>query len=454
MLRTFLPSIFRPRIARQLAAHIAGAPRHAVFCGRNAVQIYNCSSRAGSHVLGIETSCDDTGIAIVDEKGEILAEALSSQWDVHEEYGGVYPLLAARAHEENFQHVFDEVKKQYEKKFSLDDNDHAIKAVAVTAGPGLAMCLHVGMKHATKIANTLNVPLLPINHLEAHILMARMENFRGNQPEISGTTCRSEISHGNLEYPFLVLLVSGGHCMLVIAKGIGQFESLGATLDDSIGEAFDKVARFLEISFNSSGGGPAIEKLASRGDENSIKFPIPLIKHKNCNFSFSGLKTSVKYASEKLLNESSGNELKRNRVKADIAASFQKAAVTHLEHRLRRAITLCKEKYNGTGNSAGSKDLLSEVVVCGGVAANKYLRKRLDALGAEFNMNITYPTAQYCTDNGVMVAWAGMERLLQNDYTIPSVPQNSLDRFDALKEASKSKSEKDELFQFYPSWPL
>ena len=115
MLRTFLPSIFRRGIARQLAAHIAGAPRHAVFCGRNAAQMYNCSSRAGSHVLGIETSCDDTGIAIVNEKGEILAEALSSQWDVHEEYGGVYPLLAARAHEENFQHVFDEVKKQYEK---------------------------------------------------------------------------------------------------------------------------------------------------------------------------------------------------------------------------------------------------------------------------------------------------------------------------------------------------
>ena len=241
--------------------------------------------------------------------------------------------------------------------------------------------------------------------------------------------------------------------MLVIAKGIGQFESLGATLDDSIGEAFDKVARFLEISFNSSGGGPAIEKLASRGDENSIQFPIPLIKHKNCNFSFSGLKTSVKYASEKLLRECNGNELKRNRVKADIAASFQKAAVTHLEHRLRRAITLCKQKFNGTGNSAGSK-IFSGVVVCGGVAANQYLRKRLDALALKLDVDITYPTAKYCTDNGVMIAWAGMERLLQNDYTIPPVPQNSLDRFDALKEASKSKSKKDDLFQFYPSWPL
>ena len=176
---------------------------------------------------------------------------------------GVYPLLAARAHEENFQHVYDDVKKQYEKKFSLDDNDHAIKAVAVTAGPGLAMCLHVGMKHATKIANTLNVPLLPINHLEAHILMARMENFRGVNQRYPELLAVRDFTW-QFRVPFLVLLVSGGHCMLVIAKGIGQFESLGATLDDSIGEAFDKVARFLEISFNSSGGGPAIEKLALR----------------------------------------------------------------------------------------------------------------------------------------------------------------------------------------------
>ena len=175
------------------------------------------------------------------------------------------------------------------------------------------MCLNVGVRHATRIANDLNVPLMRINHLEAHVLMARIENYQQQERIISGddndnSNNDTNSNNNNLKYPFLVLLVSGGHCMLLVAKGIGRFETLGATLDDSIGEAFDKVARFLGLGFNENGGGPAIEKLAIDGDEDSIKFPIPLAKHKNCNFSFSGLKTSVKYATEKLLKDKCNND--------------------------------------------------------------------------------------------------------------------------------------------------
>ena len=416
------------------------------------------------HVLGIETSCDDTGIAIVDEHGTILAEGLSSQWDVHEQYGGVYPLMAARAHENNFQHVYNQVISEYKQKYSYDINNNNIDAVAVTAGPGLAMCLNVGVRHATRIANDLNVPLMRINHLEAHVLMARIENYQQQERIISGdsndnSNNDTNSNNNNLKYPFLVLLVSGGHCMLLVAKGIGRFETLGATLDDSIGEAFDKVARFLGLGFNENGGGPAIEKLAIDGDEDSIKFPIPLAKHKNCNFSFSGLKTSVKYATEKLLKDKCNNDnIKKMEIKANIAASFQKAAITHLKNRLEHAVNMCEK------NSKNDKeyDNISSIVVCGGVAANKYLRNQLNDLCENLNIDIIYPAPKYCTDNGVMVAWAGMERLIHDDYTIPPVPQSSLDRFQKLKLEQKNKMKKNEnseeddyeLLEFYPSWAL
>ena len=208
-------------------------------------------------VLGIETSCDDTGIAVVNDRGEILAQALSSQWSVHKEYGGIVPTLAAREHENNFQPVFEEVELQLAK---TGRHIGAVDAVAVTAGPGLAPCLRVGVERATSLATNLSVPLIHINHLEAHALVSRVHGDKST------------------DFPFLTLVVSGGHSLLLVAKGIGKFHRLGTTLDDAAGEAFDKVARILGIGYGKTGGGPALEALATDGDEKSIPFPIPLQK--------------------------------------------------------------------------------------------------------------------------------------------------------------------------------
>jgi|EP00945_MAST-04E_sp_MAST-4E-sp1_P006047 tRNA threonylcarbamoyl adenosine modification protein TsaD len=366
-------------------------------------------------VLGIETSCDDTGIAVVNDRGEILAQALSSQWDVHQDYGGIVPILAAREHEKNFQCVFEEIELQLE---GTGRDMGSIDAVAVTAGPGLAPCLRVGVERATALATDLSAPLVPINHLEAHALVSRVQ------------------AKERAEFPFLTLVVSGGHSILLVAKGIGEFHRLGTTLDDAAGEAFDKVARILGIGYGKTGGGPALEALAATGDEMSIPFPIPLQKRgkTDCNFSFSGLKTAVKYASEKL-------DLNDGQVKANVAASFQRVAVAHLKQRLANAVHACKDD---------AELQFQSIVVCGGVAANKYVRSNLKEAARALGKNIIFPAPELCTDNGVMVAWAGMERVMANDYTLPPIPEESILRQKQFAESSGRKG----LAHFYPRWPL
>ena len=366
-------------------------------------------------VLGIETSCDDTGIAVVNNRGEILAQALSSQWSVHKQYGGIVPTLAAREHEKNFQFVYDEVESQLEKN---GRRMSSVEAVAVTAGPGLAPCLRVGVERATLLATNLSAPLIHINHLEAHALVSRV---CGNKPT---------------EFPFLTLVVSGGHSLLLVAKGIGRFHRLGTTLDDAAGEAFDKVARILGIGYGKTGGGPALEALASNGDEMAIPFPVPLHKRgkKDCNFSFSGLKTAVKYASENM-------DITNVQVKANVAASFQRVAVEHLKQRLVNAVHVCE----------GDDQLqFQSIVVCGGVASNNYVRRNLEVTARALGKSIVFPPPALCTDNGVMVAWAGMERVLANDYSLPPIPEEA-----KLRQIQYSKiSGRHDVAHFYPRWPL
>jgi len=350
-------------------------------------------------VLGIESSCDDTGAAIIRSDGTILGESLASQNAVHEQWGGVVPGLAKTAHEENIDRVVETALQNANMR--IEDVD----AIGVTVGPGLEICLRVGCNKGRELAMKHKKPFVGVHHLEAHILMARIpsEIYHNN---INSEQSANELQSPNraMDFPFLALLVSGGHCQILKCLGIGKYTILGGTLDDSLGEAFDKTARLLGLPVG-GGGGPAVEALARDGDPKSVTLPIPLQKRKDCDFSYAGLKTAVRLAAEKICVERGverAEELSRED-KADIAASFQHVAFRHVEVRLGRAM----DRVQG-------EDGIRTLAVVGGVAANKELRRRLEALCSERNeqWEMLVPPPRLCTDQGAMSAWAAVERLM------------------------------------------
>jgi N6-L-threonylcarbamoyladenine synthase len=311
-------------------------------------------------VLGIESSCDETAAALVTEDRVILAQRIASQDDAHRPYGGVVPEIAARAHAERLTPLIEATLA--DAGMTLADVD----AVAATAGPGLIGGVMVGLVTAKALAMAADKPLIAINHLEGHALSPRLAD-------------------ASLAYPYLLLLVSGGHCQLLAVEGIGRYRRLATTIDDALGEAFDKTAKLLGLGYP---GGPAVERLATQGNAKAVPLPRPLLGSPEPHFSFAGLKSAVmraKQASDKNYND------------ADIAAAFQQAAIDCLIDRTRRAL--------------GRAGPVTALVVAGGVAANKAIRAALEALAAAHGLSFVAPPLALCTDNAAMIAWAGIERL-------------------------------------------
>jgi len=310
----------------------------------------------------------------------------------------VVPGLAKNAHEEKIDSVINEALAN--AGLSMEE----VSAIGVTIGPGLEICLRVGCNKARELAMQYKKPFVGIHHLEAHILMARMP-FDSSAKFVEGGTDEIHESKRAIQFPFLALLVSGGHCQLLKCLGIGNYQIIGGTIDDSLGEAFDKTARLLGLPVG-GGGGPAVEALAKGGDVNSIPLPIPLQRRKDCDFSYAGLKTAVRMASEKLAKErglESVSDLEMSD-KADIAASFQNVSIKHIEQRLKRAMDSIEDE----------EDSIRSLAVVGGVAANKELRSRLESICAERAdpWKMFVPPPRLCTDQGSMSAWAAIERLM------------------------------------------
>ncbi len=309
-------------------------------------------------VLGIESSCDETAAALVTGEREIVAQAIASQEAEHAPYGGVVPEIAARAHAERLAPLVAKVLK--EAGVTLADCD----AIAATAGPGLIGGVMVGLVTAKALAMASDKPLLAINHLEGHALSPRLAD-------------------ASLQFPYALLLVSGGHCQILRVEGVGKYQRIATTIDDALGEAFDKSAKILGLGYP---GGPAVERLAMQGDHAAVPLPRPLKGSKEPHFSFAGLKSAVLRAHQ------SGEH-----ADADIAASFQQAALDCIIDRTRKALT--------------EMDDVTALVVAGGVAANQTIRRGLEELGREFDLPFTAPPLALCTDNAAMIAWAGVERL-------------------------------------------
>jgi N6-L-threonylcarbamoyladenine synthase len=318
-------------------------------------------------VLGIETSCDETAAALVTDRREILADVVLSQLSDHRPYGGVVPEIAARAHLDHLDALIGEAMAKAGIGFAELD------AVAATGGPGLIGGVIVGVMTGKAIAAVHGLPFLAVNHLEGHALTARLTD-------------------PGLEFPYLLLLVSGGHCQLLAVEGVGRYRRLGTTIDDAVGEAFDKAAKLMGLGYP---GGPLLERAAEGGDPRRFALPRPMKGRPGCDFSFSGLKTAVRLALDDL--SSPLGEADR----ADLAASFQEAVADVLLDRCRRGLRLFKEAHPD-GRS---------MVVAGGVAANRVLRARLSGLAEDAGLRFVAPPVRLCTDNAAMIAWAGAERL-------------------------------------------
>ncbi len=322
--------------------------------------------------LGIETSCDETAAAVIreNEKGtaDILSNIVSSQIKEHKEFGGIVPELAARSHLENIDYIIEKALK--DSKVSLKD----INGVAATAGPGLIVCLTVGLNIGKSIAAFSSKPFIAVNHLEGHALSPGLEN--------------------KIHFPYLLLLISGGHSQYLIVKDVGQYEQLGTTIDDALGEAFDKTAKMLNLGYP---GGPAVEKFSNLGDKNYFKLPEPIINKAGCNLSFAGLKTAVLRESKKING--------KDKLKYNLAASFQNTINKILYKKTKIAIEEFKKKTN---------EKKIQLVVAGGVAANKSIRENLTTLSKEIKCKIIYPDLKFCGDNAAMIAWAGIKRFKKN----------------------------------------
>ena len=321
-------------------------------------------------LLGIETSCDETAAAVVLRdaagRGTILSNIVRSQLEEHAPYGGVVPELAARAHVSHLDHIIRRALD--EASVSLADLD----GIAATAGPGLIGGVLVGLTTAKALAAATGKPLIAVNHLEAHALTARLTD--------------------NIPFPYLMLLVSGGHSQFVLVKGVGQYERWGSTIDDALGEAFDKVAKLLGLGVP---GGPAVEKLAASGDAKRFAFPKPLLNQPGLDFSFSGLKTAVRLAAEAAAPLTDQDA-------ADIAASFQATVAAIVGARAGSALARL---------GATHPESPARLVVAGGVAANRTIGAALRQAAERAGADLVVPPIPLCTDNGVMVAWAGAERL-------------------------------------------
>jgi len=317
--------------------------------------------------LGIETSCDETAASVVQEKadgtGKILSNIVSSQIEEHKEFGGVVPEIAARAHVEKIEFI---IKKAL-KESNLDLNN--INGISATAGPGLIVCLTVGLNAGKAIAGSLKKPFVAVNHLEGHALSPKINN--------------------KIKFPYLLLLISGGHTQFLEVNGVNNYKRLGTTIDDALGEAFDKTAKLLGIEFP---GGPKIEEWAKKGDGNYFKLPKPILKKGGCNLSFSGLKTAVLRTTKKIKNE---------KEKYHLAASFQKTINEILYEKTKIAM----EEY-----LKDKKNITKTFVIAGGVASNLSIRKNLIKLAEKKNFISVFPPLNLCSDNAAMIAWAGIER--------------------------------------------
>ena len=337
-------------------------------------------------ILGIESSCDETAASIITENEQgipiILSNIVSSQVEVHKEFGGVVPELAARAHVEKIDWIVQ--KAIDDSGLKADDID----TVAATAGPGLIVCLSVGLSFGKSFASAMNIPFISVNHLEGHALSPKLNS--------------------KLDYPYLLLLISGGHSQYLSVEGLGSYKRLGTTIDDALGEAFDKTAKLLGIEFP---GGPQIEVLAEKGDPNKYQLPKPIFNKGGCNLSFAGLKTAILKVSKNIKNEQD---------KFDIAASFQKTILEIMYKKTKNAF------YEYEKNNVNKKTF----VVAGGVAANKKIRSMLINLCEENNYKSIFPPINLCGDNAAMIAMVGLEKykLKQfNDLDYPAKPRWPLD---------------------------
>ena len=313
-------------------------------------------------VLGIETSCDETAAAVVDGERRVLSNVVLSQIEAHRPYGGVVPEIAARSHIEHLDGLIAEAMR--EAGLAFGDLD----GIAATAGPGLIGGVMVGLVTAKALCAATGRPLIAVNHLEGHALTARLTD--------------------DVEFPYLLLLVSGGHCQLLIVEGVGRYVRLGTTIDDAIGEAFDKTAKLLDLGYP---GGPAVEAAAGTGDAAAVALPRPMLGRQGCDFSFSGLKTAVRQAAQQADAPAAD----------DLAASFQAAVVDTVIDRVSNAMAMARGRHTG----------IATLVVAGGVAANTALRRALSGLVADQGWQLLAPPPALCTDNAAMIAWAGLERL-------------------------------------------
>lgn len=322
-------------------------------------------------VLGIETSCDETGLAVYDSHAGLLAHALYSQVDLHSQYGGVVPELASRDHVRKILPMLDQVLQEA----GLNKQD--LDGIAYTAGPGLMGALMVGGAMATALAFALDIPVIGVHHMEGHLLAPMLEN---NPPA----------------FPFVALLVSGGHTQLVAVNSIGDYQLLGESLDDAAGEAFDKTAKMLDLDYP---GGPVLASLAEQGEIDRFSFPRPMTDRPGLDFSFSGLKTFTR----KLIDNHRGNDvLPDHQTVLDICAGFQEAVVDTLVIKCQRALKQTE---------------LKTLVIAGGVSANRRLREKLEAALSRDNCEVFYARHEFCTDNGAMIAYAGCQRLIAGQTT-------------------------------------
>lgn len=368
-------------------------------------------------ILGIESSCDETAAAVVEAKiadrsyrpldwcdedtelknvfgsknlelpkilsKRILSNVIYSQISEHKQFNGVVPEIAARSHLEKIDMVVRKALNDAGINDRMGINKENLDAIAGTCGPGLIGGVIVGATFAKGISVASGIPFIAINHIEAHALTVRLTD-------------------DNVEFPYLLLLASGGHCQICLVHSCDDFEVIGRTLDDSIGESFDKVAKMLGLGYP---GGPALEKCAANGNEESFDFPKPLC-HKGClDLSFSGLKTAVRTVIEKRKTKDDDFE-KDSRFKADVSSSFQRTVANILEYKMAAAIAYCSSK----------SVKLSAVVMAGGVAANRYVRNRLKAICSAHNLRFSVPPIPLCTDNAAMIAWMGVEKFIKHKF--------------------------------------
>ena len=339
-------------------------------------------------ILGIESSCDETAASIITESEQglpiILSNIVSSQVEVHKEFGGVVPELAARSHIEKIDWITERAIKDSNVNF------REIDAIASTAGPGLIVCLTVGLSFGKTLALSLNKPFIAVNHLEGHALSPKLNS--------------------RIKYPYLLLLISGGHTQFLSVEGLGKYKRLGTTIDDALGEAFDKTAKILGIEFP---GGPQIEILAANGNSNRYELPKPILNKGGCNLSFAGLKTAILRVAKTIQTEQD---------RFDLAASFQKT----IEEILKKKTKIAFEEFKKRNH----KNKINHFVIAGGVAANKEIRDMLINLCKKENFYPVFPTKELCGDNAAMIAMVGLEKFKIKEFSKldhPAIPRWSLD---------------------------